>query len=76
MLWLNTNMKNETNSEILTLERQTSGFFLRGREKPFIAQYYFLSTYKQYELSDFLKKHCLCDSSFHHPLKSGATSRR
>lgn len=75
MLWLNTNMKNETNSEILTLERQASGSFLRGREKPFIAQYYFLSTYKQHGVSD-LKERCLSESSFHHPLKSGATSRR
>ena len=75
VLWLNTNTKNETNSEILTLERQASGSFLRGREKPFIAQYYFLSTYKQHGVSD-LKQRCLCDSSFHHPLKSGAARRR
>lgn len=59
-------MKNETKSEIFTLERQSSVSFFRGREKPFIAQYYFLSTYKQYGVSD-MKMHCLCDRSFHHP---------
>lgn len=29
--------------------------FLRGREKPFLVQYYFLSTYKQYWVSDWEK---------------------
>lgn len=55
VLWLNTNMKNETNSEILTLERQISGFFFRGREKPFIAQYHFLSTYNNMGFLSFWK---------------------
>lgn len=41
-------------------------FLFSGEGRNFIAQYYFLSTYKQYGVPD-MKKHHRCDSNFYHP---------